>query len=94
MNGQIDGIEWLEIPDAAQTTYACRHFGAIRVEKSKLTGEWIVTRAGMVKSTGHDTPDDAMKSAAPYIRETARAKITEAETRVKEAKAAAEAVGA
>lgn len=94
MNGQIDGIGWIEIPDADVTTYACREFGAIRVEKSKLTAEWIVTRAGMVKSTGHDTPDDAMASAASYIRETAVAKIEEAKARVKEAEASAEAVGA
>lgn len=94
---EVKGIRWVLLSAMTEprreVTMACCEFGHIRVTKSELTNECIITRADIVKAEGFSTFQEAMEAAAPIVKETAEAKILHAEVRLTEAKEAARAVG-
>lgn len=93
----VKGIRWVRLDPRLQQspgeTFACCEFGHVRVTRSELTNEWVVTRADIVKSDGHVSAEEAMTTAARLVRETAEAKILHAETRLTEARQSAKEVG-
>jgi hypothetical protein len=90
---EVDGIRWVRLFDTRTPRYACRGFGHVRVEQSERTGEWLVTRIGIVKKAELVDAQSAMTWAIDLIRETAEERVGKAKTRLTEAREAARAVG-
>jgi hypothetical protein len=93
-NWEIGGIRWTRLSNIQRPTWACCEFGYIHVEQGDPETGWVVTRAGVVKHTEFVDAASAMTWAIDFIRETAKEAITTAGTRLEEAVARAEAVGA
>lgn len=92
---ELDGIEWVAY-DERPGEWTCRALGFIRLVAIDADGrKWHCLRGSRgISGKGFTTVEEAAKDAVVEIRKIAKENIEMCQARLKEAKAAAKAVGA